>query len=101
MADKTKTVPAKADPKTAKPEAVTNDVPETKAKPTAQPDAASPAAQKAAAAKASDDAPKPQTYIVQSVQMIDGQWRKPDDEVEMLEVQARFRVLNGKLKRKD
>lgn len=74
------------------------------AKPETVADPNSPNALKAAAEEKEQDAPRTKTYAVLKTQFINGGWVKPSDDktkpktVELLEVQARHRVLSDKLK---
>ncbi|MEL6503486.1 MAG: hypothetical protein AAFQ10_03425 [Pseudomonadota bacterium] len=88
MADETKPKKSVAQPVVEKPKLET------------APDPQSPNALKSAAKKAQADKPKTETYVVLKPQFIDGAWKKKDDTVDLLEVQARHRVLSGKLEKK-
>lgn len=69
------------------------------------PDPNSPNALKKQASERAKSAMKKETFIVKKPQIIDGEWVIPAKsgekpvEVELLEPQARFRLLNGKLAR--
>lgn len=76
-----------------------------KEKPDQFPDPNSPNALKKQAAERAKNQPKRETFVVMKPQLIDGEWVTPavkgedPKTVELLEVQARFRLLNGKLAR--
>ena len=69
------------------------------------PDPNSPNALKKQAEARAKNQPKKETFIIMKPQLIDGEWVTPAAKgkkpktVELLEVQARFRLLNGKLAR--